>query len=72
MRQTYLQAVVNDLEELLAQFEWDEIFLTTETRVLATQFIAEFNLGSHDAIHLATATLAGVLDFASLDEGSDG
>lgn len=69
MRQRYLQWVTRALEDFLAQFPLVEIPLGTEVRLLAAQHLAQYNLGAHDAVHLASAQHAGVFDLASLDRG---
>lgn len=67
VRYKYLQAMLADFEALLAQFEWTEIFLEDTIRAEAISVMARYNLGSQDAIHLASAFSEGVRDFASLD-----
>jgi predicted nucleic acid-binding protein len=69
VRQAYVQAFVNGLNALLAQFSWVEIDLIPQIRTTALQLVAQYNLGGQDAVHLASATWAGVLDVASFDEG---
>jgi predicted nucleic acid-binding protein len=67
VRPYYLRDLLNDLEELLNQFNWFEIPLTPAVRVLASAYMADFALGSQDAVHLASAAAEGMPDFASLD-----
>jgi predicted nucleic acid-binding protein len=67
VRQAYVQRLVGAFDALLTQFDVIEISLTPEIRVSAIQYAAEYNLGSQDAVHLASASHAGVLDLASLD-----
>ena len=69
VRRTYLQAFLIAFEDLLAQFAWEEISLTPEVRMTAIDYIGQYNLGPQDAVHLASATLAGIFDLASLDQG---
>jgi len=67
VRQQYLQEHVRALEELLAQFEWLEVFPLAEVRRAALALMAQYNLDGQDAIHLASASSQGVVDFASFD-----
>jgi predicted nucleic acid-binding protein len=67
VRQKYLRTLVRSLEDLLEHFAWVEIPLTPDIRAAALEYISEYNLGSQDAVHLASATSAAVLEFASLD-----
>jgi predicted nucleic acid-binding protein len=69
VRELYLESLLSDLEALLVQFGWTEIPLTRAVRQLATRNIVRYNLGPHDAVHLASATEAGITNFASLDRG---
>jgi predicted nucleic acid-binding protein len=68
VRQAYLQAFVRALDELLAQFRYVEIELTSDIRATALHYVAQFNLGGQDAVHLASSTRTGVFDFTSFDE----
>lgn len=67
VRQSYLRTLVGSLEALLEHFTWVEIPLTPEVRTVAIEYISRYNVGSQDAAHLASATVAGVVDLASLD-----
>jgi predicted nucleic acid-binding protein len=67
IRQAYLDAHLTLLQQLLDQFAWVEVPLTRDVRETALEMMKELNLDPHDAVHLATATLNGVLDFASMD-----
>jgi predicted nucleic acid-binding protein len=69
VRQRYVQALLRNFEDLLEAFVWSEVSLTPQIRVTATQYVAQYNLGSQDAVHLASATETGVFDIASLDRG---
>ena len=68
VRRTYLQTLLTAFEDLLAPFDWEEVHLTPEVRIMAMQYVSQYNVGSQDAIHLASANWAGVTDFASLDQ----
>lgn len=57
------------LDDLLAQFEWIETQLGPAIRVNAADYMAQYNLGANDAIHLTSALLEGVFDCASFDRG---
>ncbi len=72
VRQTYLTALLGQFETLLDQFGWAEVVITSDVRRRALQYIAQYNLHSQDAMHLACATEAGVMDLASFDQGFDG
>ena len=67
VREWYFAEYRRALEALLGQFAWDEIALTPEIRAEALALMVEYDLGSQDAVHLASARLAGVRDFASFD-----
>ncbi|MBI4494716.1 MAG: type II toxin-antitoxin system VapC family toxin [Chloroflexi bacterium] len=67
VRQRYLQEYVQALDELLAQFEWAEVFPLVDVRQAALGFMDQYNLDGQDAIHLASAFSHGVVDFASFD-----
>jgi len=69
VRQRYLAALLGQFEALLDQFGWAEVVITSDVRRRALQYIAQYNLQSQDAVHLACAAEAGVVDLASLDEG---
>ena len=69
VREAHLQAMLRTLENLLAQFEWHEVALAEAVRRDDARLMAEHNLRSYDAVHLASATAVGVPDFASLDRG---
>lgn len=59
VRRTYIEAMLSNLDTLLAQFDWVEIPLAPGVRILATTLMADFGLRSQDAIHLASATQVG-------------
>jgi predicted nucleic acid-binding protein len=67
VRQSYLAALLHELEDLLNQFAWVEVPLTPAVRQVAVAYMADFSLGSQDAVHLASAAQESVPDFASLD-----
>lgn len=69
VRKTYLETLIERFEELLGQFDLVEIAVGPEVRKEATRLVGEYNLDSHDAIHLASANRLGVFDLASLDAG---
>lgn len=68
IRRAYLQALFAELDTLLAQLKWLEIPLTRSVRVAAVRFMADYALGSQDAVHLASAGEVGARDLASLDQ----
>ena len=68
MRTSYLQWFLTAFEQLFGQFEWSEAVLTSGVRAQALQYVADYNLETHDAVHLASAFRHGVIDLASLDE----
>lgn len=55
------------LDRLLSHFNVEEVDLTEHIRKKVRLFMAEHNLKAHDAVHVATAFAAEVLDFASFD-----
>ncbi len=61
--------MVTLLEDFLANFEWAEVALTPTIRSAALTFMAQHNLGAQDSVHLASAGLEHVADFASFDRG---
>jgi predicted nucleic acid-binding protein len=67
VRQAYTQEMLGLLDDLLSQYDCYEVPLTTEVRELSTRSMSEYDLGSHDAVHLASARWMGVEDFASFD-----
>jgi predicted nucleic acid-binding protein len=69
IRQTYMRGFLRYLEDLLDQFVWIAIPFTGQVQATALQQMMHYNLGSEDAVHLASATEAQVLDLASLDSG---
>lgn len=69
VREKYLQAMLGLLDGLLAQFAWTEVSLTPAVRQDVLRLLASYRLDSHDAVHLASASAAGVSDLASLDAG---
>ena len=69
IRQRYLVALLGQLEALLDQFGWAEVVITSQVRRRALQYIVQYNLQSQDAMLLACAAEAGVMDLASFDQG---
>lgn len=69
VRRRYLAALLGQLEALLDQIGWAEIAITSDVRRRALQYVSQYNLQSQDAVHLACAAEAGVVDLASFDEG---
>jgi predicted nucleic acid-binding protein len=69
VRAQYLSDWVGLVHRLLAQFAWNEVAVTPEVSVRALQHVATYSLGPQDAVHLACAQEAGVLDLASFDAG---
>lgn len=70
VRQEYLRAGLGALDELLDQFvEWVELPTDEAVRRQALTYIGEYNLGAQDAVHLASARLAGLNDLVSFDRG---
>lgn len=69
IRSAYLQGMLAKLDSLLAQFEWIEIPFGPAIRLKAADYMAQYNLGAHDAVHLASALSEEVFDFASFDRG---
>ena len=67
VREQFVVASVHALEELLNEFEWVEVFLTSDIRVDALRLVARYSLDGQDAIHLASALHEGVTDFAGFD-----
>jgi predicted nucleic acid-binding protein len=67
VRRAYLESWWGALDRLLLQYAWDEIVLTPPMRVQALGLVRDYGLESADALHLAAAQAAGVLDFASFD-----
>ena len=68
VRELYFADLLGALDSAMAQFRWVEVDLTPEVRRRAVEYMARYALGSQDAVHLASAALAGVPDFASLDD----
>jgi predicted nucleic acid-binding protein len=68
IRRTYIDSILRAFETALAQFTWHEVALESGVRTLVAEYVASYNLGAHDATHLASARYAGVSDLASLDE----
>jgi predicted nucleic acid-binding protein len=69
VRQSYTAYMVESFSTFLDQCDWAEVDLTPAIRAEAVGLISTYNLGTHDAVHLATAGSVGVVDFASLDRG---
>lgn len=67
VRRNYLVAFVERMKELLAHFDVYEIELTSAIQELAVTYSADHKLDSQDAVHLASMTMAHVLDLASFD-----
>ncbi|MGH2586380.1 MAG: PIN domain-containing protein, partial [Dehalococcoidia bacterium] len=56
-------------QRLIDHFDWAEVPVTSTVRARSVNLIKQFNLGTQDAIHVASAFESGVFDFASFDEG---
>jgi predicted nucleic acid-binding protein len=69
VRARYLEDRHAALARLLSHFNVEEVNLTEHIREAARLLMAEYNLKSHDAAHVATAFAAEVVDFASFDSG---
>jgi predicted nucleic acid-binding protein len=69
VRRAWTAHLLGNFEILLSQCDWAEIALTPAIRAAAIDLIAEYNLNTHDAVHLASAREAGVVNLASLDRG---
>jgi predicted nucleic acid-binding protein len=69
VRRRYIGELCRQFQELLDQYESFEISLTAGVREAAITYMTEYNLGPHDAVHLASALSAGVVDLASFDRG---
>ncbi len=54
---------------MLTPFVWYEVSVTPDVRRRALQHMMRWNLQATDALHLACAEEAGVMDFASFDRG---
>jgi predicted nucleic acid-binding protein len=67
VREQYFADWVALVRRLLAQFAWNEVAVTPEVSLRAIQHVATYNLGPQDAVHLACAEEAGVMDLASFD-----
>jgi predicted nucleic acid-binding protein len=69
VRQRYFGHSIQVLNDFLDQFGWVEVSLTDQVRAAALQMMGQYNVGAHDAVHLASAQFAGVADLASFDRG---
>jgi predicted nucleic acid-binding protein len=69
IRRAYLDGLIGAFDETLAQYAWVEVPITPIVRRLAVRYMAEYRLGSQDAVHLASAAHVSVADFASFDAG---
>ena len=58
---------MSELDKFLENFEWAEIELTRDVRLVALELLDQYNIGAQDAVHLASASLANVRDLASFD-----
>lgn len=67
VRERYLSFYHEALDDILDNFDWFEVPFDGQVRTEAFRLIVQYNLGSQDAVHLASANLAGVLDLASFD-----
>lgn len=68
VRQTWLNTGLQQFESFLNQFTAvNEIILDAETIASSTEVMARFQLKSYDAIHVASAVVAGVRDIATVD-----
>lgn len=69
VRGAWFAHALAELDGFLSEFEVEQIEFTEEVRVLALEYMDTHNLGGHDAVHVASAKLAGVSDLASFDRG---
>ena len=69
VRQTYLQALLALMKDLLDQYGWEEMAVTPAVRTRALAHVMTYNLDAQDAVHLASAEAAGVMALASFDRG---
>ncbi len=69
VRQTYVNDWLADLQSLLNQFDSTELSLSEPIRRAAASYMVDYNIGSQDAVHLASAAREGIADVASLDAG---
>jgi predicted nucleic acid-binding protein len=69
VRGVYIDFFLALFRRLIEHFPWAEIPLTSSIRTAAIELIKRYNLGTQDALHVASAFGAGVHDFASFDEG---
>jgi predicted nucleic acid-binding protein len=67
VRRSYLTGFWVALEQLLDQFDWEEISISQSVRVQALAHVATYGLEPEDALHLAAAEAAGVMNIASFD-----
>jgi predicted nucleic acid-binding protein len=69
IREQYIDFFLALFQRLIDHFDWAEVPVTSTVRARAVTLIKQFNLGTQDAIHVASAFETGVLDLASFDEG---
>lgn len=69
VRGEYLDFFLSLFQRLIDHFDWAEVPVTSTIRRRAVDLIKQFNLGTQDAIHVASAFEADVVDLASFDEG---
>jgi predicted nucleic acid-binding protein len=67
IRRAYLDGLLSEFESVLAHFTWIEVPVTPIVRRVAVRLMADYGLGSQDAVHLASAAHEGVADLASFD-----
>lgn len=67
VQRTFLDALCRMFEEFLDAFGWSEVSVTPTVRRSALALMPQYNLDSHDAVHVASCIEAGVLDIASFD-----
>jgi predicted nucleic acid-binding protein len=67
VRRRYVLSHVAALDGMLSQVNKVEVGINAVVRQRAVALMVQFNLGSQDAIHLASAYVAGVRDLASFD-----
>jgi predicted nucleic acid-binding protein len=67
VRHAYLTDLLAIFEQMLDQFGWTEVAVTTDIRIRALALVNTYHLEAHDAVHLACAQAAGVQDLASFD-----
>lgn len=67
VRRTYVSWFLQQFGDTVAGLQAVELPLTADIRAIAVEYAVRYNLGSQDAVHLASATYGGVVDVASFD-----